>query len=241
MASGKVLIGTAGWSLPRAQQARFPGEGSHLERYARVLPAAEINSTFYRPHRRSTFERWAQSVPRGFRFSVKLPRTITHELRLVKAAAAVDTFLDELAPIRAQVGCLLVQLPPSLEFQARTASAFFRALRARFAAGIATEPRHATWFTPAADEVLSRSKVARVAADPARAIGGGEPGGWDGLAYFRLHGSPRVYYSSYEEDFLADLARRVRDAPKPCWVVFDNTTLGAGTANALRLAELLRK
>jgi uncharacterized protein YecE (DUF72 family) len=239
MASGKVLIGTAGWSLPREEQPRFPGEGSHLERYARVLHAVEINSTFHRPHRRSTFERWAASVPRGFRFSVKLPRAITHELRLAKAGAALDAFLDDLAPIRAQTGCLLVQLPPSLEFEPRTASAFFRALRARFDAGIAAEPRHATWFTPSAEGLLVRSQVARVAADPARVTGGDEPGGWNGLAYFRLHGSPRVYYSSYDEDFLANLSRRVNAAPKPCWVVFDNPPVGAGTGNAIRLAEML--
>jgi uncharacterized protein YecE (DUF72 family) len=239
MASG-ILIGTAGWSLPRAEQARFPGEGSHLERYARMLRAVEINSTFHRPHRRSTFERWAESVPRGFRFSVKLPRAITHELRLVKAGAAIDAFLDDLEPIRGQVGCLLVQLPPSLQFDARVASTFFRALRSRFDAGIAAEPRHPTWFTPSAEELMSRSRIARVAADPARAPNGGDPGGWDGLAYFRLHGSPRVYYSSYGEEFLVELARRVSAAPRPCWVIFDNTTLGAGTGNALRLAELLR-
>jgi uncharacterized protein YecE (DUF72 family) len=241
MASGNVLVGTAGWSLPREAHARFPGEGSHLERYARVLRAVEINSTFHRPHRRSTFERWAASVPQGFRFSVKMPRAITHEMRLAKAGDAIDAFLADLAPIRAQVGCLLVQLPPSLEFDARTASAFFRALRSRFDAGIATEPRHPTWFTAAADALLARSRVARVAADPPRAPGGDEPGGSGELAYFRLHGSPRVYYSSYGEDFLAQLAGRAAGAAKPCWVIFDNTTLGAGTANALRLAELLGK
>src|SRR4051812_37544565 len=217
MASG-ILIGTAGWTLPRAEQARFPGEGSHLERYARVLRAVEINSTFHRPHRRSTFERWAASVPRGFRFSVKLSRAITHELRLVKAGGAVDAFLEDIEPIRGQVGCLLVQLPPSLQFDARVASTFFRALRSRFEAGIAAEPRHPTWFTPAAEELMARSRVARVAADPARAPNGGERGGWGGLAYFRLHGSPRVYYSSYGEEFLVQLARRVTAGPRQCWV-----------------------
>ena len=241
MASANLFIGTAGWSLPREVQERFPGEGTHLERYSRVFRAAEINSTFHRPHRRSTFERWAGSVPRGFRFSVKLPRTITHDARLAGTGRALDAFLSDLEPIRAQVGCLLVQLPPSLDFQARTASAFFRALRERFDAGIAAEPRHATWFTPNAQELLARSRVARVAADPPRAPHGSQPGGWDGLAYFRLHGSPRVYYSSYEEPFLLALAKQVREAPRPCWVIFDNTTLGAGTANALRLTELLTR
>lgn len=237
----RIRIGTAGWSLPREVQSRFGGEGSHLERYARVFGAAEINSTFHRPHRASTFERWAASVPRGFRFSVKLPRTITHDARLAGCGALLDEFLAGLAPLRARLGCLLVQLPPSLQFDARTAGAFFRALRRRSDAAVAVEPRHASWFDAAADRLLQREQVARVAADPARGPTGGEPGGWQGLRYFRLHGSPRVYYSSYDEAFLKRLAADVRADSTPCWIIFDNTTLGAGTSNALRLAQLLSK
>ena len=145
-----IYLGTAGWSLPRAEQARFPEAPSHLARYARVFPAVEINSTFHRPHRESTFARWAQSVPPAFRFSVKLPRTITHDRKLVGALDPLDEFLASLAPLEGRVGCLLVQLPPSLQFEGRAASAFLSALRRRFDGGIAVEPRHATWFTPAA-------------------------------------------------------------------------------------------
>lgn len=238
------FIGTAGWSLPLREQPHFPGQGSHLERYARVLDAVEINSTFHRPHRASTFERWRASVPGGFRFSVKLPRTITHDAGLAGTRTLVDEFLAQLAPLGERVACLLVQLPPKLELEARSAGAFFGHLRERFARGIAAEPRHASWFTPAGDRLLGRFEVARVAADPPRAEGGFEPGGWDGLVYFRLHGSPRVYYSSYDEAFLDALAERLgalRKVEVPAWCIFDNTTLGAGTANALGLMERLRR
>jgi uncharacterized protein YecE (DUF72 family) len=236
-----LWLGTAGWSLPRAEQHRFPEGGSHLARYAALLPAVEINSTFHRPHRASTYERWAASVPPDFRFSVKLPRTITHHHRLAGATALVDAFLEELSPLRPRVGCLLVQLPPSLELDAARARAFFARLRKRWDAGIAVEPRHASWFTPAADALLAGRHVARVAADPPRARNGLDPGGWKGLAYFRLHGSPRVYYSSYEPPFLQALAARLwelRRGGTPCWCIFDNTTLGAGTANALDMATM---
>jgi uncharacterized protein YecE (DUF72 family) len=238
----KTYIGTAGWSIPRAQQPRFPTGESHLARYAEVLPAVEINSTFYRPHRVSTFERWAASVPGAFRFSVKIPRTITHDQRLASSAALLKSFLADLAPLGSRVGCLLVQLAPSLAFDARVARAFFTVLRKRFDRGVALEPRHASWFGDRADRLLNEFEVARVAADPPRAEGGGEPGGWRGLAYFRLHGSPRVYYSSYEDDFLDSLADKLRDLRCrriPSWCIFDNTTLGAATGNALSLIERL--
>jgi uncharacterized protein YecE (DUF72 family) len=240
----KVYIGTAGWSIPRPEQRRFPAGESHLVRYAQVLPAVEINSTFHRPHRASTFERWAASVPRAFRFSVKLPRTITHDQRLVGTADLMKTFLTDLAPLGQRLGCLLVQLPPSLAFDRRVARTFFSLLRKRFERGIALEPRHASWFEDRAGQLLEDYEVARVAADPPRVEGGGEPGGWRGLAYFRLHGSPRIYYSSYDDDYLESLASRLDELRRhriPGWCIFDNTTLGAGTSNALALQQRLAK
>jgi uncharacterized protein YecE (DUF72 family) len=235
---GTLLIGTAGWSLPREAQSRFPGEGTHLERYARVFRCVEINSTFHRPHRASTFARWAASVPAGFRFALKVPKTITHEARLTGARSLVEGFLADIEPLGTSADCLLVQLPPKLEFEARRARAFFSFLRDRFPRSIALEPRHASWFTPAGERLLRGLRIARVAADPPRAPGGGGPGGWDGLVYYRLHGSPRVYYSSYDEGFLNTLAIQMAEliaAQTPTWCIFDNTTLGAGTSNALDL------
>ena len=237
--ASRIYIGTAGWSIPRTEQRRFPAGESLLARYAKALPAVEINSTFYRPHRATTFERWAASVPRAFRFSVKIPSAITHDQRLAGTAPLLKTFLADLAPLGSRFGCLLVQLPPSLAFDTRVARAFFTALRKQFDGGVAFEPRHASWFEDRADRLLDGFKVARVAADPPRVEGGGEPGGWPGLAYFRLHGSPRMYYSAYEDQYLNALAVRLRALRRrriPTWCIFDNTTLGAASGNALDLA-----
>jgi uncharacterized protein YecE (DUF72 family) len=236
----RTFIGTAAWSIPRADQHRFPPGDSLLARYAQVFPGVEINSTFYRPHRASTFERWAASVPRAFRFSLKIPRTITHDQKLVDCRPLLEEFLASIEPMRPRVGCLLVQLPPSLAFDARVARNFFTVLRRRFDRAVALEPRHASWFESRADRLLDELKVARVAADPPRVKGGDEPGGWRGLAYFRLHGSPRIYYSSYEDPWLEALARKLNDlrcSRIPTWCIFDNTTLGAATGNALTLCE----
>ncbi len=98
---------------------------------------------------------------------------------------------------------------------------------------MAVEPRHASWFTPAADRMLAAQRVVRVAADPPRAPSGMEPGGASDLAYFRLHGSPRVYYSSYDAAFLDRLAERLR-ALVACWCIFDNTALRGGDRRRAR-------
>ncbi|HEX8884164.1 MAG TPA: DUF72 domain-containing protein, partial [Noviherbaspirillum sp.] len=141
-----IMVGCAGWSLSSAVQPRFPAEGSHLERYAQVFPAVEINSSFYRPHKPSTYARWRDSVPPGFRFSLKLPREITHERRLRDIADPLAMFLDAAGQLADRFGCLLVQMPPSLAFDADSATALFGRLRDRLHTGIACEPRHQSWF-----------------------------------------------------------------------------------------------
>jgi uncharacterized protein YecE (DUF72 family) len=237
-----VLIGTAGWSLPKAEQQNFVSAGSHLERYATKFPVAEINSSFHRSHRAATWIRWRDSVPASFRFSVKMPKSITHTQRLGETDEMVRAFLDEAGVLGSKLGCVLVQLPPSLAFDRGVASKFFSSLREQTQVTLACEPRHETWFNTEADELLTKFEVARVAADPPRVPGGSSPGGWRGLSYYRLHGSPRVYYSAYEPEFIAALAARVSDdkqAGRDVWLIFDNTTLGAATRNARELAQAL--
>ncbi|HEY0833275.1 MAG TPA: DUF72 domain-containing protein, partial [Azospirillum sp.] len=148
-----IHIGTAGWSVPKAVADAFPGPGTHLERYARVLPAVEINTSFYRPHKPETFERWAASTPAGFRFAVKVPRAVTHVARLRDAGDPLARFLGEAAHLGDRLGPLLVQLPPSLPFDPLVAGAFLADLRARFAGAVVCEPRHRTWFTAPAERL----------------------------------------------------------------------------------------
>jgi uncharacterized protein YecE (DUF72 family) len=230
-----TFIGTAGWSIPAPYKDGFPTTGSHLERYASRLKGAEINSSFYRPHQRKTYERWAASVPEDFRFAVKLPRTITQNHRLKDYGDPLARFAEEVSGLGEKLGVLLVQLPPSLGYDAGIAAAFFHDLRKLTKAAIACEPRHAGWFTPDVDAALKKLKVARVAADPPRAAADGAPGGWTGLAYWRLHGSPKIYHSAYPESALQAIAPRLRPQD---WCIFDNTAAFAALGNALALHRL---
>ncbi|TWO68234.1 DUF72 domain-containing protein [Caenimonas sedimenti] len=241
MAETGVRIGCAGWSLPVALQPHFGAGDSHLARYATRLPAVEINSSFHRPHTRAQYARWAAMVPADFRFCVKLPKVITHELRLTGCEAPLDAFLEQAGGLGARLAALLVQLPPSLAFEARVATAFLETLRGRHTGAIALEPRHASWFTRPAEDLLQSLHMARVLADPVRHAGGERPGGHPGLVYLRLHGSPRVYYSAYDGSLLSALARRIsqaRDAGSEVWCIFDNTASGAAAANALALRAM---
>lgn len=230
-----VRIGTAGWNVPGK-----PSEaGSHLSHYAQSLPCAEINSSFYRPHRASTWARWAAETPADFRFSIKAPRTITHELKLRNAEPLLRAFFEQLAPIRPKAGPILFQLPPSLAFEPDPVAGFLHTLRAVYEGEAVFEPRHATWFTEEPDALLREHRVARAAVDPPKgAAEAAHPGGDPSLVYYRLHGSPRIYYSAYEDDFLRPIADSIR-AHAHVWVIFDNTAHGHAFANAQRLRALV--
>jgi uncharacterized protein YecE (DUF72 family) len=237
-----VRIGTAGWNIPRESAEHFPSGGTHLGRYAQVLNCAEINSSFYRPHRTSTWERWRDSVPAGFQFSVKAPRVITHDAELRCEAEPVNDFLSQAQLLGPKLGPVLFQLPPSLQFDRPSVMKFLKMLRQRFTGAAVFEPRHASWFCAPATELLLKFGVARVAADPACVPEAAQPGCVAHLVYFRLHGSPRRYYSSYDEFFLSELAGKIRklSANADVWCVFDNTASGAAMQNALELRQKLQ-
>jgi uncharacterized protein YecE (DUF72 family) len=220
----------------------FLTEGSTLARYASVFNVVEINSTFRKSHRTTTYERWAGAVPAPFAFSAKVPQSVTHVARLAGCDIAIEAFLSEVSALGPKLGPLLLQLPPSFVFAPDLVENVCAMLSRGGRFTIACEPRHATWFVPEVDRWLAERRVARVASDPARHAGAAEPGGWRGLSYYRLHGSPRMYYSSYEDDTLTTLGEHLKsDDADETWCIFDNTASGAAASNALTLAEILAK
>lgn len=234
MSMDQVRVGCAGWSLPREYAEHFTGDGTHLQRYASRLRCVEINSSFYRPHRPQTYARWAASVPDDFRFSVKVPKQITHVQRLRDCATGLDEFLAQCGELGNKLGCLLVQLPPSLAFEVQAAEDFFRCLRERFAGHVVLEPRHASWVE--AEPILQAYRIAQAAVDPSRIATDITPEGWRGFRYWRLHGSPRIYHDAYSAEYLAHLRLLLAEAATDAevWCIFDNTASGAATADALR-------
>ncbi len=244
------FVGTAGWAVPKQHTALFsaPAEGaklSHLERYASRLRCVEINSSFHRPHRRATWERWAATTSKDFRFAVKAPKAVTHTAKLVNTGSALLEFFDAVQGLGDKLGPVLVQLPPKLAFDEGVAQEFFTTLRELHSGAVVLEPRHPSWFTTSVDRLLRGFEVARVAADPPQGSElAARPGGWPGLSYWRLHGAPRTYYSEYDEPWLQEFAKRLhasanQPAKKETWVIFDNTALGHATGNAIQIDDLL--
>jgi uncharacterized protein YecE (DUF72 family) len=235
-------IGCAGWSIQGQHAGLFPREGTHLERYATVFDCVEINSSFYRPHQPRTYAKWAACVPAGFRFSVKMPKSISHLSRLRHCDSLLEGFLAQVEQLGDKLGVLLLQLPPSLAFDDRGALRFFDHLVRAHAGPVACEPRHRSWFTAQVERALRDRGIARVASDPAVLRRAAIPGGSRRLEYLRLHGSPRMYYDAYPPAVLDRIARhlaREDRATRECWCIFDNTALGHATDDAMLLKRRL--
>jgi uncharacterized protein YecE (DUF72 family) len=132
-----------------------------------------------------------------------------------------------------------VQLPPKVAFDAEVVCRFLTELSRRSSAAVACEPRNVSWFAREADDWLNALRVARVAADPAICSDAAVPAGYRGLAYWRLHGSPLKYRSSYADrvgGYAEQLELEVR-AGRSAWCIFDNGAASAAAADALALAR----
>ena len=239
----KIYIGTAGWALPPQVHDQFVGEGTNLEKYARFLNAAEINSSFYRDHKPETYRKWAASVTPDFRFAVKLNKYFTRDKKLTEAGDKLKETIDPILELEDKLGALLIQLPGKLEFNPKIAEKFFKELRHSYDGEVVLEPRSMSWVTRDAADILTSYSISKVLADP-------EPcrmpkrlrSQVEFMAYFRLHGSPEMYKSSYSPEILGRLAQQISNtynSGSPVWCIFDNTTFGHALSNALDLNFML--
>ena len=239
--------GTSGWTIPSKFAALFSWPGSHLERYGKVLNSVEINSSFYRDHSKDTYARWAASVPDDFRFAVKLSRKITHDSGLNVDLNTLNKLISPILNLDEKLGVILIQLPPKFKFDAALTNAFFRNMRSLYCGAIAVEPRNRTWSGSHCLELFHSFQVARVIADPNPLPDVSlEPfAALSSLTYFRLHGSPEIYKSNYPitelKRFCAMSEKSKRSANGAVWYIFDNTTFGHATQNALTMNKLVEQ
>ncbi|MBC7711921.1 MAG: DUF72 domain-containing protein [Rhizobacter sp.] len=227
-----MYIGTAGWSIPKNELASFPLEGTHLERYSKIFNAVEINTSFYKDHLPKSYAKWAAITPPEFRFSVKLNQRFTHTCGDA-STIELGACLDVISELEDKWKVLLVQFPAGKDFNADNMNKMYKIIRKRFDGMVALEPRNLTWTTKEALKLMNEYDITKVNADPEKCPGinlGKEK-------YFRLHGGPEIYRSSYSDDYLDDLYIEMSALPETSWCIFDNTTFGHATTNALSLTQ----
>lgn len=240
--SGRAFVGTSGWDYPDWAEG-FYGDIPRQERlafYARHFNAVEVNASFYRRQRQSTFERWRDQTPADFAFAVKGHRYLTHVKRLVEPEEPLRQSREAATGLGGKLAAMLWQMPRSLHKDMARLQRFADALAAWPEARHVMEFRHASWFDDEVAACLRARRVANCWSDAA------DWPLWDAvtadLVYLRLHGRIRTYASAYGEDELGGWAGWVREMQaqgRDVHVYFDNTAAGAALRNALRLKEML--
>ncbi len=242
-----VYIGTSGWIYADWKGRFYPAELPDRERlsfYSRRFGTTEINSSFYHIPRPATFRGWAARVPEGFRFAVKVHRSITHLRRLKNSAEIWREFLDNARELGAKLGPFLFQLPPSLRADAGLLESMLDGIRGKSpgaAPRVAFEFRHTSWFDPEILDLLRTYDACLVRAHSARYPTAPDEATAD-YVYMRLHGPRQMFASSYSMPELAAWAESIRswvNRGKDIFVYFNNDFQAEAVENALVLASML--
>lgn len=235
----RVFVGTSGWTYDHWRGPFYPDglvKAGWLKHYARTFSTVEVNATFYRSMRPSTYETWRAATPEGFIWSVKANRFVTHVRRLRDPGEPLALFLDSLEPLGDKLGPILFQLPTSLAFDADLVRSFRRLLPP--GRRYAIEARHGSWTSDAALSCLKDGGIAWCISDTAGRYPYLETVTSD-FIYVRLHGSKRLYASRYSEEELSAWAGRIRSWEMDVYIYFNNDFMGYAPMNAIRLGEML--
>jgi uncharacterized protein YecE (DUF72 family) len=157
-----VLLGTCGWSYQEWVELFYPNNRvAKLPFYAKVFDTVEVDSSFYRMPSKSMVKGWARATGPFFKFSLKVPKTITHDRHLQDAEGELHKFLDVVKPLEdaGKLGCLLVQLAPSFTYdEVGKLESFLELLPSHM--HFAVEFRHESWDRKEAWALLKKHNVA---------------------------------------------------------------------------------
>lgn len=231
----QIHIGTSGWQYEHWRGVFYPEamkKADWLPFYARHFDTLEVNSTFYRDARPSTYEKWYSAVPDNFRFSLKMPRFITHIKRLKTDGESVHRFTEHTQNLRDKLGIILIQLPPGLIFDETLIKDFFDLLSQTMRYTV--EARNKTFLNDTFLSLLEKYGIAWCIADSAGRFPYCEAVTAP-FVYIRLHGSQKLYASDYSNKELETWRDKTSLWGRETFIYFDNDFYGYAVSNAMKL------
>lgn len=235
----QIHVGTSGWQYKHWIGVFYPpGLTSRdwLRFYVNHFSTLELNVTFYREVKPSTYEKWQNSVPATFHFSAKMSRFITHIKRLRVEPQAIKRFIDGVTILSDRLGVILIQLPPSLKYDRNLMVDFFDLLDPHLKYSV--EARNETFVDDEFFALLADRNMAWCVSESAGRYPYAEAVTAD-FVYLRLHGREKLYASSYTDLELREIAGKLSDWGKETFVYFDNDFEGFAVKNALSLKHML--
>lgn len=235
MKNSNIHVGCSSFSVGFWKGVFYPQDlpsKEYLSFYSKKLPAVEINTTFYGRPTIKTLEKWHHSTPEDFLFFIKMPKAITHEKRLKETHADAEEFCAHIAgSLGKKLAGFLYQLPPSFHYSDENLRRVLETADQPFRNVV--EFRHASWWTAEVQNVLQQNNIIFCGVSYPGAISDEVIVNNDTFGYYRLHGVPELFKSSYSDEELAKLSRKIKSTEKEFFVFFNNTFGTSGILNAL--------
>ena len=243
MEKENLYIGCSGFYNNDWKGSLYPEDAKSkdfLTLYSKAFNCVEINSTFYRKPTAKTLKKWADETPEDFRFFIKIPKTVSHEKRLEGCKAEIAEFCTHIqSHLKEKLSGFLYQFPPSFKNTQENIDLILNNLDYSYLNVI--EFRHESWWR---DEIFKLLRENHVIFS-----GVSFPGNLPeevivshaDILYYRLHGKPVLYKSEYSEEFIRNLAEKIRNFNRQSFIFFNNTWGTAAIKNSLYLKELLEK
>lgn len=247
----RIYIGTSGWSYGDWSDGVFYpedlAEKDWLGYYSQQFKTVEINATFYHQMSVKAYQKWHQTTPKDFIFSVKISRFLTHVKKLNEPKEPWQRFINNAKELKEKLGPILVQLPPNLHVNLDKLEELIHVIPASPARlggparyKIALEVRHQSWFSKPVYEILKKQNISLVFS-----YGEGLPVEeviTADFIYIRMHGPGDLYGSKYTTKQLKNLAEKIKKwkrKVKDIYVYFNNDTKGYAVGNAKKLEQLI--
>ena len=242
LATMDVNIGCSGWFYSHWRGIFYPPQEPTTKLwfgyYANVFQTVELNAPFYRWPSPATVRRWQREAPEGFRYSVKVNQTITHERRLVRTKKLVQSFYEISAVLGGKMGCFLFQFPPSYRYTPARLKSLVAQLDSTHRTVV--EFRHPSWWRPSVYRAFADRRLSFCAVSAPRLPEEFPPN--QEILYVRLSGRSRWYRHDYSQEELKVWARRIgASGAREAWVYFNNDREGFAIKNALTLRRLMRR
>lgn len=257
----KIFVGTSGWTYYHWKGVFYPphlSSSDYLKFYSQHFNTVEINYSFYHLPKASTFQNWYQQTPKGFVFSVKVPRTITHIRRLQNVEETLFQFLENAQVLKEKLGPVLFQFPPSFKVDKDNLKKFKTFLKLlsshllsttryspstdRYPLKFAFEFRHPSWIDEGIFNLLKKYNFAWVVSDSSRYPK--KEAVTANFIYIRMHGPKSLFSSKYSSKEIKELAQKIKNWSKTTeeiYVYFNNDFYGYALENAKTLINLLNK
>jgi uncharacterized protein YecE (DUF72 family) len=241
MKKENLYIGCSGFYNNDWKSSLYPEDTKSkdfLTLYSKEFNSVEINSTFYRKPTVKTLLKWVDETPDDFKFFIKIPKTISHEKRLKDCKEEISEFCIHIqSNLKEKLSGFLYQFPPSFKNTQENIDLILNNIDFNFLNVI--EFRYESWWR---DEIFKLLKENNLVFS-----GVSFPGNLPedviinhpDILYYRLHGKPVLYKSEYSEEFLDDLAEKIKAEQKKTFIFFNNTWGTAAIKNALYLKKIL--